>query len=321
MGDLAVINTNHQALINPSEHTLTTSTLAALKASKADSTLKSYESDWRLFVSYCDDHQVTALPATPETVANFMSEQAEQGIKAATLNRRIAAIRHYHKSQYLPSPTDNEGVKAVLSGLRRVHGTAQQKKAALTVDKIYQVLAHIDNKTLSGKRDKALILMGFAGAFRRSELAALTIADVEWVDAGARITIRKSKTDQAGEGQVIAIPNGKLRVIDSLREYLSEAGITEGALFRTINKSGKVGAGISDKQVYRTVKHYTGMAGLDITEFGAHSLRAGFITSAAESGANLFKIMDVSRHKSVETVKGYVRTAELFKDHAGSGFL
>ena len=177
--------------------------------------------------------------------------------------------------------------------------------------------------TLAGKRNRALILLGFAGAFRRSELVALEVADIEETDAGLRVTIRQSKTDQDGEGATIAIARGTVACpVRALRAWLDAAGIESGALFRSVNKAGGVAtARLTDRSVANIVKSMAGTVGLDAGTFSGHSLRSGFLTSAAANGASIFKMMDVSRHKSVDTLRGYVRDAELFRDHAGTGLL
>ena len=178
--------------------------------------------------------------------------------------------------------------------------------------------------TLTGKRDRALLLLGFAGAFRRAELVALTVADLAFVDDGLRITIRKSKTDQEGAGQVIAIPHGSLLFcpVTALKNWLAAAGIREGAVFRAVGKGSRVGeAALSDKSVANVVKRYAGAVGLEAADFAGHSLRAGFVTSAAEAGASIFKMAEVSRHRSTDVLAGYVRSANLFKDHAGADLL
>lgn len=177
--------------------------------------------------------------------------------------------------------------------------------------------------TLAGKRDKALLALGFAGAFRRSELVALTVADLEESAEGVRVHIRKSKTDQAGQGHVIAIPNGgRLQVVETVRDWLQAAGITSGPLFRPISKGGSVsGAALTDRSVANIVKAYAEKAGLAPEDFSGHSLRAGFLTSAALAGADIFKMMGVSRHKHIEVLRVYVRDADLFRNHAGASFL
>ena len=176
---------------------------------------------------------------------------------------------------------------------------------------------------LTGLRDTAILLLGFGGAFRRSELVALDVTDIAETETGLLVTIRHSKTDQEGEGETIAISRGdRAYPVKALRAWLEAAGIETGAIFRPINKSGVVAPSrLSDRSVANIVKTYAERAGFDPAIFSGHSLRSGFLTSAAGNGASIFKMMDVSRHKSVDTLRGYVRDAELFKDHAGAGLL
>jgi integrase len=178
--------------------------------------------------------------------------------------------------------------------------------------------------TLAGKRDRALMLLGFGGAFRRSELVALDAEHLEEAADGLRVYIAQSKTDQEAEGVTIAIARGSSAAcpVQAVREWLDAAGIETGPVFRPINKVGAVSTErLSDRSVANIVKAYAGRVGLDEKLFAGHSLRSGFLTSAAGNGASIFKMMDVSRHKSVDTLRGYVRDAELFKDHAGAGLL
>jgi integrase len=181
----------------------------------------------------------------------------------------------------------------------------------------------IGNSSSSGDAvPSALRLLGFATACRRSELVALDVEDLEAVEAGLHVTIRRSKTDQEGAGATIAVVNGSVACpVTALRAWLDAAGITTGPLFRSIRKGGKVGARLTAQSVAHIVKFHAARVGLNPADFSGHSLRAGFLTSAAKRGASIFKMMDVSRHRSVETLRGYVRDAELFKDHAGAGLL
>ncbi len=292
-----------------------------LAESTSHATRRAYQADIRAFVQWCHINQLPALPSTPEVIANFLASEAE--VKTpSTLSRRIAAIRYAHEAAGFESPTQSKLVSATLAGIRRIKGTKPKQKRAATVDKLYQLLAQINTKTLQGKRDKALLILGFAGAFRRSELADIKLEDIEFLPEGLRITITKSKTDQTGEGQVIAIYNGRLDVVGVLQDYLQTAGIRSSYIFRPMTKTDGVRPqGLTDKSVALIIKRYAAAAGMNPDEFAGHSLRAGFITSAAEAGANLFKIMDVSRHKNMQTVKRYVRQADLFKNHAGASFL
>ena len=289
---------------------------------KAGATRAAYASDFRIFSAYCDARGATALPALPETVMAFLSAEATGGAKASTLGRRVAAIRYAHKAASMDPPTNSEAVKACMRGIRRSIGSAKVQKAPATAD-LLRAMVDACPDTLRGKRDRALLALGFAGAFRRSELVALTVADLVEVPDGLRVTIRHSKTDQEGRGQEIAIPRGaKLRPVTAVRAWLDAAGITEGPLFRRISKADRVQAvALGAAAVPELVKKYATLIGLDPASFAAHSLRAGFLTSGAEAGATIFKLMEVSRHKSVDTLRGYVRRADLFRDHAGSGFL
>jgi integrase len=175
---------------------------------------------------------------------------------------------------------------------------------------------------MKGLRDRALLLTGFAGAFRRSELVALNIEDLEESEPGFKVTIRHRKTDQEGTGQTIAIVRGSVACpVTALKAWLEAAGITTGPVFRSVKKGGAVGARLPAQSVADIVKAYAGRVGLDPALFAGHSMRSGFLTSAAKRGASIFKMMDQSRHRSVETLRGYVRDAEIFKGHAGAGLL
>jgi site-specific recombinase XerD len=291
------------------------------KAEKAFSTRKAYGTDFRLFKAWCDGERVSALPASPETVAAFLAFESKTA-KPSTLGRRIAAIRYAHKLAHLDTPTDSEAVKATLRGIRRTFGGAKVRKAPAVAAKVRSMVAMAPDR-LSGLRDRALLLLGFAGAFRRSELVALDVSDITEVKTGLLVTIRRSKTDQEGEGVTIAIARGDVACpARALREWLDAAGIATGPIFRPINKAGMVAAGrLTDRSVANIVKAYAERAGFDASLFSGHSLRSGFLTSAAAKGASIFKMMDVSRHKSVDTLRGYVRDVEVFKDHAGAGLL
>jgi integrase len=241
-------------------------------------------------------------------------------VKPSTLSRRLAAIQHAHKLADHTSPTSSEAVKATLRGIRRTKRAAPNRKAPATADKI-AAMAAATGHGVRGLRNRALLLLGFAGAFRRSELVALDANDVQFCDGGLRIKIRKSKTDQEGEGATIAIVPGSFACpVKATREWLEVARIETGAVFRPISKAGRVlNRRLSDRTVAEVVKTCARRVGLKAEDFSGHSLRSGFLTSAARRGASVFKMMDVSRHKSVDTLRGYIRDADLFRDHAGSG--
>lgn len=292
-------------------------------AEKADATRRAYGSDFALFTEWCHTRRnVEPLGALPETVAAFLAGQASAGVKPSTLTRRLAAIGYAHRLAGLPSPAAHEAVRAVLRGIRRKMGTAPAQKAPATAERVSAMLATIQADTLRGKRDRALLLLGFAGAFRRSELVALEIADLAFEPDGMRVLIRRSKTDQDGQGQEIAIPCGtKLRPVAAVQDWIKVAGITSGPLLRSVDRHGKARGALTPQSVALVVKHYADQAGLDPVEFAGHSLRAGFLTSAAEAGVDALRMMEVSRHRRVETLASYVRRGSLFRGHAGTTFL
>ena len=291
------------------------------KAEKAQSTRKAYRTDFRIFKAWCDAKGVASLPAAPETVASYLAAHGASS-KPSTLGRRVAAIRYAHKLAGLALPTDAEGVKATMRGIRRTFSSARVRKAPAVSGKMLGMVATAPNN-LAGIRDRALLLLGFAGAFRRSELVALDVADIEETETGLLVCIRSSKTDQEGQGVTIAIARGDVACpVKALRAWREAAAIEAGPIFRPIDKAGTVRASrLTCRSVANFVKAYAARAGFDASTFSGHSLRAGFLTSAAGKGASIFKMMDVSRHKSVDTLRGYVRDAELFKHHAGAGLL
>jgi site-specific recombinase XerD len=289
---------------------------------KAASTRKAYASDWRIFSAWCADQGLVALPADPAAVAGFIADEAAKGVKASTLGRRIAAIKYRHKTADVASPTDDERVKAVVRGARRTVGVAPRKLAAATSEKTIG-MSTLTRTGLAGQRDRAILLLGFALAARRSELVALNVEDIQECSEGLRVTIRRSKTDQEGAGATIAVCRGSIACpVAAVLDWLASAGISEGPVFRSIRKCDHPSdKRLSAQSVNAIVKKHAGKLGLNARDFGAHSLRAGFLTSAAARGASVFKMMDVSRHRSVDTLRGYVRDANAFRDHAGAGLL
>jgi site-specific recombinase XerD len=291
-------------------------------AEKAPKTRVAYRTDFRIFSAWCQERDLDPLPALPATVAAYLAYEVGQNLRPSTLGRRLAAIQYAHQEAAHEPPTKAEAVKATLRGIRRTLGIARRRKSPATANKVKAMARSVPNG-LAGLRDRAILLLGFAGAFRRSELVALDVADLEPSDSGLRVTIRRSKVDQEGEGAIIAIAPGSTDCpTKALAVWLAAAGIAKGPVFRPINKAGKVSPGrLSDRSVANIVKQYAERAGLDPKMFSGHSLRSGFLTSAAANGASIFKMMDVSRHKSADTLRGYVQDAELFKNHAGTGLL
>jgi site-specific recombinase XerD len=289
---------------------------------KAPATRAAYRSDFAAFQVWCVAKGVDALPASPESVAAYLAHEAVNGASASTVTRRCAAIRYAHRLAGCEPPTGSECVRATLRGIRRTVGAAPARKSPALAEMV-RAMALAAPDTLKGLRDRALLLLGFAGAFRRSELVALDVGDIEETEEGIRVTIRRSKTDQEGQGQTIAIVRGGATCpVRAIKGWLAAAQITDGALFRPVAKGGRLGIHrLTDKSVCDLVKAYAKQVGLNASEFGAHSLRSGFLTSAARRGASVFKMRDVSRHKSMDVLQTYVRDADLFRDHAGAGLL
>lgn len=299
-------------------------------AEKSEATRRAYRADISDFVAWCKSVGAAMMPAASGTVAAYLASLADRGLSVSTIQRRAAAIAYAHRLAGLASPAAGEDVKAVLSGIRRSLGVKPKGKAPATAAIVRRMFRKIvvgdssnRSRQLAAKRDKALILLGFAAALRRSELVDLKVNSLERTAEGAILHIGRSKTDQEGRGAAIAVPNGpKLRVIEALDDWLASAGIVEGPLFRAIGKGGAVSVeALTDRSVALIIKRAAARAGLDPIAFSGHSLRAGFVTSALESGADLLKIMDVTRHREVRTLKAYDRRAQAFKQHAGKGFL
>ena len=292
------------------------------RESLSPATRRAYRTDIRAFEAWCSERGVQGIPAAPETVASFLAHEAQRGLAVSSISRRAAAIRLFHRAAGHETPTESEVVRSTLRGIRRTLGVPPKQKKPLTSELLLSLLEHIPD-SLRGKRDLALLLLGFSGAFRRSTLAMIEVEDLEEVADGFRIQVRRSKTDQEGQGAVVPIVRGrKACPVDAVNNWLSSAEITTGPVFRRMGRGGRVFPdALTPFSIGQIVKRYVEAAGLDPSEFGGHGLRAGFITSAVENGASVFRTMDVSLHRRVETLRGYVRRAEEFKDHAGDGLL
>jgi site-specific recombinase XerD len=232
----------------PAEFTATLELAADFaRASKSPATQAAYGSDWRIFEAWCRARGLDALPTTPESLCAFLADEAFAGRRASTLGRRLAAIRYFHRAAGYETPTGDEKVKAVLSGIRRTIGAAPVRKKAATSDIVLGMVGG-KGRSLRELRDRAILLLGFAGAFRRSELVALDVVDIEWTAEGALITIRRSKTDQEGLGRRVGIPHGEIACpVAALKSWLEAAAIVEGAVFRRI--SNKRAQRVTDRRL------------------------------------------------------------------------
>lgn len=259
-----------------------------IRASKAESTIRGYRADWRAFCVWCESHSLCPLPASPETVASFIAECAAR-LKVGSIQRRLNAIAEAHKTVGVESPTHHPMVTNTMKGIRRTKGTAPEQKTPTLTDDIRAIVDATDTGSI-GLRDRALVLLGFAGAFRRSELVALEVEDCTFGKDGLTVTLRRSKTDQDGVGRKVGIPYGSnpdTCPVRTVQGWMEGAGITSGALFRSINRHGKIQPGrLSGIDVSRVVKKLAERAGLDPGRYAGHSLRAGHATSAAIAGAS-----------------------------------
>jgi site-specific recombinase XerD len=295
-----------------------------LQNALSNSTRKAYANDWRIFKQFCLDNNYCFLPVTEQGLIAFLTQQATKNKALQTIKRRLAAIKFMHDLHGSTLELSDKMLTLILKGIARqqVHKKNQQKKP-ISADLLNKMISFCNSDSLIGKRDKALLLFGFAGAFRRSEICNLTLDDLEETPHGLKVFLRHSKGDQFAQGQIVALPHGeKMGVISALKVYLEAANIYSGFLFRSIAKGEqRLGNQLTPLSVSLIVKKYIKLVGYNSYEYAAHSMRSGFLTEAAENGASLFKMLEVSRHKSTDTLLGYIRQSNLFKDHAGEKFL
>ena len=292
-----------------------------VRHSKACNTIKAYQSDWRTFAAWCEQQGLKALPAEVETVTLYLVHMAENGYKTSTIGRHMISIGLAHKSRGYTSPTASETVKAVWRGIRNTHGVAVSPKTPILVEDLRRMLLQATSHLL-GLRDRALLLIGFAGTFRRSELVSLDVEDATFTREGLTLTLRRSKTDQEGVGRKVGIPYGshiETCPVRTLEDWLQSAGLDSGPLFRRVDKAGRVGGErLSDKTVARVVKKYAEGIGLNERNYAGHSLRAGLATSAAMARASERAIMAQTGHRSVHMVRRYIREGSLFRENAAA---
>ena len=318
----------------------------ALRTSLSKNTRRAYRCGWRKFAAWCDLRRLNPMTATPEDVAEFVvaassgrwrpgvGSQEEKPLALGTIRICLAAINRRYRQRNLESPTRNVKVAAVLRGLGRLADERPRRVKALREHEIRAILERCDDLAAQaehraiGVRDAAVIAVGFAGALRRSEICALRIGDVELLDGPGRaggmfLHVRRSKTDQLGRGQRVAVPEGAfIRPVERLRRWLALSGAAEGPLFQTLWRGGRPrGRPLHPTDIARLVKRGVSGIGLDPTDYSGHSLRSGFVTSAAVHSARLDKIMEVTRHTSMGMVMRYIRHANAFEDHAGMAFL
>lgn len=305
-----------EQLTLPNSPTITPDVSFYLHAALSDNSRKAYRSDLNHFLTWGG-----TIPASPEIVAVYLAAHADHHA-VATLARRLVSIGKAHTAQGLPSPTDSELVRATLRGIRNTHGTAQRQVAPAIKE---DVLAMVNGLTgIKGIRDRALLLVGFAGAFRRSELVSITLENVEFVKRGLVINLTRSKTDQESRGRKIAIPyaRGSVCAVHALQEWLEASGITIGLIFRGVTRHGLISdVGLTAQSVALVVKERAQAVGLDPSKYAGHSLRAGLVTSAAQLGVSSWKIREQTGHKSDAMLARYIRNANIFVDNAAGAVL
>jgi integrase len=287
-------------------------------ASRAENTTRVYRTGWAQFTAWCDEHGVIPLPGSAETVACYVADLAKAA-KPATIDARLAAISAAHRAAGYDSPTTAEAVRLVRRGVRRTLGTAQRQVRPVTVPELRTMLQGLGTDP-AGCRDRALLLLGFAGALRRSELVGLNVADITEGTDGLTVRLRRSKTDQEGAGRTVGVPFGSNPVtcpIRAWRAWIEVSGIIEGAAFRAVDRHGHIGTSrLSGQAVALVVKRHAARAGLDRGEMAGHSLRAGLATSAAAAGVPERVIAEQTGHKGTAMLRRYIREGSLFRENA-----
>jgi integrase len=306
-----------------------------VEAARAANTLRGYRSDWREFTAWCGQQYLDPIPAAPATVTGYLSELARHGAKVGRMSRRLSAIKFAHQLQNLPDPTRNARVIAVWEGIRRTHGAPPDQAVPLMppelldvidacpITKIWKARGRPPEPDLAGLRDRALVLVGFFAALRRSELAALTVDQITEHDRGLVICLPRSKTNQFGERtELVVLPQAGQRhrcPVTALRTWLDGARIIEGPVLRPVSKGNRVlPRGLHPESVNDLVQAAVGRAGIDPSPYSAHSLRAGFVTYAHLRGASDRAIAHQTRHRSLATVGAYVRLQEAWADNAAT---
>jgi len=284
-------------------------TLKNLKSSKALNTLRAYKADYKDFVVFCVKHGFKSMPSEPKIVSLYLTHLSQTS-KFSTLKRRLASISVIHKLSGHYIDTKHPMITENLMGIKRAKGSYQKAKKPILINELKLIIDAIDKDNNEKRRikNRALILVGFSGGFRRSELVTIMFEDIDFVMEGVKIFIKRSKTDQSGEGMTKGIPyfsNSNYCPVISLKKWFEKSQIKSGKVFD-----------ISDKSVALTIKKYTAIAGLDSNKYSGHSLRSGFATSAAELGAEERSIMAMTGHKTTQMVRRYIQEANLFKNNA-----
>ena len=298
-------------------------TINNLQSSKSVNTLRAYKSDFKDFSLFCLKHGLLSIPSNPNTVSIYLTNLSKSGSKISTLRRRLVSIGVVHKLKGHYLDTKHPIIVENLLGIKRVKGSIQRGKKPILINHLNKLIEVINNAKFSEikkLRDKSLILIGFSGGFRRSELISIDYEDLEFVEEGLKILVRRSKTDQYGEGHIKGIPyfqNTIFCPVKSLRDWINISKINSGPIFRKFNKGFVLNdTRLTAQSVALLIKNYLNLAGLDSKNYSGHSLRAGFATVTAEAGADERSIMAMTGHKTTQMVRRYIREANIFKNNA-----
>ena len=297
-------------------------TLNNLKNSKANNTLRAYKSDFKDFGTFCARHGLNSLPSEPRIVSLYITHLSKKS-KISTLRRRLVAISMVHKLKGYYLDTKDPIITENLLGIRRVKGSIQRGKKPILINHLKSIIDVIDEqkiKDIKKFRDKSIMLVGFGGGFRRTELVSINLEDLEFVQEGLKITINRSKTDQLGEGMIKGLPYFTNKIycpVTNLKKWIEISKIKSGPIFRRFSKGLTLtDRRLSDQSIVLLMKEYLNLAGIENKNFAGHSLRSGFATVAADSGADERSIMAMTGHKTTQMVRRYIKEANLFKNNA-----
>ena len=298
-------------------------TLLNLQNSKADNTIRAYKSDFSDFDLFCAKNGFKSLPSEPKIVSLYLTYLSTKEVKMSTLKRRLVSIGVIHKLKGHYLDTKHPSIIENLMGIKRRKGSIQKGKKPLLINDLKNIINVIDqekNEEIKKFRDRSIILIGFSGGFRRNEIVSLDYDDLDFVKEGLKINLKRSKTDQFGEGSIKGLPyfdNSQYCPVVSLQKWITISKISSGPLFRRFKKGSKLSMNrLTDQTVALLIKQYLSLAGIDSQNYSGHSLRSGFATSAAESGVEERNIMAMTGHKSTEMVRRYIKDANVFNNNA-----
>jgi site-specific recombinase XerD len=298
-------------------------TIINLQNSKANNTIRAYKSDFTDFGLFCAQNGFKSLPSEPKIVSLYLTHLSTKDIKMSTLKRRLVSIGIVHKLKGHYLDTKHPSIIENIMGIKRRKGSIQKGKKPILINDLKNIINAIDkqkNEEIKKIRDRSIILVGFSGGFRRNEIVSLDLEDLDFVTEGIKITIKRSKTDQFGEGSLKGLPyfdNSQYCPVLSLKKWIETSNINSGPLFRRFSKGSKLtNHRLTDQTVALLIKKYLDLAGINSKNYSGHSLRSGFATTAAESGAEERSIMAMTGHKSTEMVRRYIKEASLFKNNA-----